>query len=201
MRTKLIVACLLTLVLFSGCAAIKQAYEDKKLSDSTPLAAGEKDPYDRGFQTAQPLSSLPWGAGMAAVPVVGTILGWWFASRRGKRIRLAKQPESVNPITGHLGNSIGLEGIVQNAADAFTGVFDVGKDGSAAKRGWKMAVIGGLATVAIPAIDGLISHITQNPPAGLNPLIVAGIAALLGSAEKWLSNVLPVKTDKPAVIA
>lgn len=197
MRMKLIVAFAVTLILFLGCAAIQQAYDDKKLSDSTPLAAGEKDPYDRGYQMAQPLASLPWGAGMAAVPIAGTIVGWFLASRRGKKIRLAKQPESVNPITGNFGESIGLESIVQNAADAFTGVFDVGADGSAAKRGWKMALIGGLVTVAIPAIDGLIAHITTNPPAGLNPLIVAGLAAL----EKWLSKVLPVKIDKPVVIA
>ncbi len=201
MKMKIIVAFMIGLTLFAGCAAIKQGNEDKQLSDATPLAAGERDPYDRGYQMAQPLASLPWGAGMAAVPIVGTIAGWFFASRRGRKIRLAKQPESVNPITGHFGESIGFEGIVQNLADAFTGIFDVGADGSSAKRGWKMALIGGLATAAIPAIDGLISHITTNPPAGLNPLIVAGVAALLGASEKWLSKVLPVKIDKPTVIA
>lgn len=190
---RLTIAILISGLLFTaGCAA---AYDDKKLSDSTPLAQGERSPYERGISVAQPLAGLPYGAGIVAVPIVGTAIGWLLSWRRGRRIRLAQAP-SVHPITGTIGKTTGIEGLIQHLADLRAGLFEVGPEGSGLKRSWKMALIGTLATSIapslIPLVHGVATQITANPPEWLNgvPLVLA--ISGLGYLEKQLSKVLPL---------
>ena len=129
--------CLAACLFVTGCAAFRQAGSDKSLSDQTPLSAGETSPQERANKIAGALASLPYGAGVVAVPVAGWALGWFFSWRRGRKLRLQKGVFSEKPLTGEVGKTSGLEALVQHVADVRAGAFEVGPDGSGLKRMWK----------------------------------------------------------------
>ncbi len=150
------------LLILGGCAAAKQAVEDTKAGLSAPVAPGELSPMAQGRKEAEPLGSLPYGT--ILVSVIGSLLGLWHANRKGQEARLGHVPVSTNPITGWLGSKVGLEGIVQGAANIAHFIFERGPDGTLFKRGWK-----GLVSFAIPALlllvpgvrDWLLAHATD----------------------------------------
>ena len=182
------------LLILGGCAAAKQAVEDTKAGLAAPVAPGELSPMAQGRKEAEPLGSLPYGT--ILVSVVGSLLGLWHANRKGRESRLGKVPVSTNPVTGWLGSKVGIEGIVQGAANVAHFIFERGPDGSLLKRGWK-----GVVSVALPALllfipgvrDWLLAHATdvQDMVTRLIAYLGMGTVTVL-AAEKGLSAVKPV---------
>jgi len=123
-------------------------------------------------------------------------LGLWHANRKGREGRLGKVPVSTNPITGWLGSKIGVEGVMQGAANVAHFIFERGAEGTPIRRGWK-----GLVSFAIPALlllvpsvrDWLLAHTTdvQDIVTRLVAYLGTGTVAVL-AAEKGLSAVKPV---------
>ena len=173
-----------------GCASTQQAISDYTKGATTPLEENEISPSDSVQPIVSTVSMIPVVGGFA--PIIGTALAGLATWQRGRRIRKGK-PSSQNPITGWMGNATGAETIVQSLANVVTGLFEVGKDGSAMKRAWKMglttALSIGAGALTIPAVrDFVVQH----------PVIVAGItglSALFGGLEKAVSTVLPVAPD------
>jgi len=182
------------LLILGGCAAAKQAVEDTKAGLAAPVAPGERSPMAQGRKEAEPLGSLPYGT--ILVSVVGSLLGFWHANRKGREARLGHVPVSTNPITGWLGSKIGVEGLIQGAANVAHFIFERGPDGTLFKRGWK-----GLVSFAIPALlllvpgvrDWLLAHATdvQDIVTRLIAYLGTGTVTML-AAEKGLSAVKPV---------
>ena len=182
------------LLILGGCAAAKQAVEDTKAGLAAPVALGELSPMAQGRKEAEPLGSLPYGT--ILVSVVGSLLGLWHANRKGQEARLGHVTVSTNPITGWLGSKVGLEGVVQGAANVAHFIFERGPDGTLFKRGWK-----GVVSFAIPALlllvpgvrDWLLAHTTdvQDIVTRLIAYLGTGTVAVL-AAEKGLSAVKPV---------
>ena len=182
------------LLILGGCAATKQAVEDTKAGLAAPVAPGERSPMAQGRKETEPLGSLPYGT--ILVSVVGSLLGLWHANRKGREGRLGKVPVSTNPITGWLGSKVGIEGLIQGAANVAHFIFERGPDGSWLKRGWKGAV-----SVALPALllfipgvrDWLLAHATdvQDMVTRLIAYLGTGTVTVLAS-EKGLSAVKPV---------
>ncbi|MBI3319743.1 MAG: hypothetical protein HYZ89_04065 [Candidatus Omnitrophica bacterium] len=182
------------LLILGGCAAAKQAVEDTKAGLVAPVAPGELSPMAQGRKDAEPLGSLPYGT--ILVSAVGSLLGLWHANRKGREARLGHVPVSTNPITGWLGSKVGLEGVVQGAANITHFIFERGPDGTLVKRGWK-----GVVSFAIPALlllvpgvrDWLLAHATdvQDLVTRLIAYLGTGTVTVL-AAEKGLSAVKPV---------
>ena len=182
-------------LVFAGCAAFRQAGEDKRLSDATPVAAGELTPHERAARMAAPLASLPYGAGAVAVPLATAGLAWFFGWRRGRKIRLGSLPASERPVSGALGKATGLEGLIQHVADISAGVLNFGKPGGGLKRTWKGTAIAALGFAVYPFIAQLIGAVQGNE-IPVNPLFAAPLVGVLMGLEKWLSNVLPLKKNE-----
>ncbi len=182
------------LLILGGCAVAKQAVEDTKAGLAAPVAPGELSPMAQGRKEAEPLGSLPYGT--ILVSVVGSLLGLWHANRKGREGRLGKVPVSTNPITGWLGSKIGVEGVMQGAANVAHFIFERGAEGTPIRRGWK-----GLVSFAIPALlllvpsvrDWLLAHTTdvQDIVTRLIAYLGTGTVTML-AAEKGLSAVKPV---------
>ena len=204
-----IVLFIFSAVLMSGCAWIEQARQDAALSDSTALAEGELSPQARAELYARSLQSLPWGAGAVAYPLGILGIGWFLKSMRGRRIRLQSTGTSEKPATGYLGKATGIEAIIQFVADVSAAVFEVGKDGSGFKRGWKAflyALVGSVTfgQAAYPFVIDTVHSFLQAPPSWINGVSLT-IATALGTGivaflEKQLANVKPIEPaiEKPA---
>lgn len=165
MRTWCIIV--LLAVGLAGCAALNQAREDYQAGSQGPLTAGETGLIGL-VQSVFPPASVPAGV------LLTTLFRW----RAGRRIRKGL-PASSNPITGFIGQKVGLEQAVQLVADLRTGLFDsVGAKDTAVNRGWKLAVLGGLAWYA--------AHVSGSNVVGLLSLVAGGMA------EKATQKVLPV---------
>jgi len=187
--------------LITGCAFFKQAAEDYKTGRDVPLAAGEISPAQKAAAISTTASAIPY-VNMAA-PVLMVGLPFVFTWLRGRRIRKESLPVNANPITGAFGKSLGVEAVVQNLANVAAGMFEVGPNGSALKRGWKTALLGGLGVFLAPEASHLISQVIpvlqSNPPEWLAHLFNGTALAVtiggLGMAEKWLSKVEPIRAN------
>lgn len=183
----------LSVLILGGCAAAKQAGEDLKTGLTAPLEQGETAPKDSARSLTDIMSAIPYVN--VAAPVALPVLTWFFAWKRGRRIRKGL-PTSANPITGKFGQQAGLEALVQHVSDVVAGITEVGKDGSGLKRAWKVGVItlGGLlgTALALPSVqEFLVAH----------PDIIASITLIsstLAGFEKKLSQVLPVDKQPTA---
>jgi len=109
--------------------------------------------------------------------------------RRGRRIRLGKT-RSKNPITGEWGEKVGVEGLVQTAANFATAMFEVGPDGSGLKRTWKTVAAGSLAALLM-TVPGIREWATAHAPAAAG--IWTLVTAFVLGVEKELKKVLPVE--------
>lgn len=185
------------LMFLVGCAAIKQAREDVTLGMSAPLSEGETHPKDAGKQFGQLFANAPYGSGVVLVPLLGSLFGYYKAWKRGKNIRLGR-PASTKPITGALGDSLKIEGVVQHLADIRAGVLDVGAPGGEGRRSWKMIVLFALASGLYSVIDPITQIVVANPPAWMNTAMLGVVLAGFAAVEKWLGKVLVVKNAEPA---
>lgn len=181
-----------TLLLLSGCTFARQATQDYQTGRTAPLEAGEVSPKEQAQNILAPVQALPYGN--TAYPILVTILGGVFTWNRGRKKRKEMKGETTDPITGVLGNSAGLELIVQNIANVLTGLMDVGPSGSGLKRGWKVGIstAGALLTTAlmIPEVHNLL----------LKPEVlgsISGLAALFAGLEKSAQRIIPTVEQTP----
>ena len=171
-----------------GCAFIKGAIQDYQSGKTTPIAEGEKSPKD----LASDIVDL-----VKAVPVVGNysgvllpILVGFFTWRRGRKIRFGRGDEL--PVTGLLGNKIGIgkfniENIVRLITDTVHGAFEIGADGSAVKRTWKVWLSIILASISGALfIPGVREFLTANVK---SVAIISFLAGLFGGIEKKLQSI------------
>lgn len=193
MKTPWIVVSLAFLLLVVGCKTIDEAKQDYQTGKEAALAEGEKSPSEE----AQLFVDL-----IEAVPVVGNYAGMlapflvgFFTWKRGRRIRKGKLPTSTNNVTGWVGEvgigKVKVENIVQIATDAIQGIYEVGKDGSAVKRGWKFFVTGLITlfggALLIPAVREFVLSNTAILM-GLNT-----VGALVAGLEKKIQEIRPVE--------
>lgn len=177
---------LLAIVMLAGCALIKQGVSDYQ-AGKAPVAEGEKSP--------QELASDIIGL-INAVPVVGNysgallpVLVGFFTWRRGRDKRLGR-PSGLTPITGSLSTlgfgSFNLENIVKIATDTVHGAFEIGADGSAIKRSWKVFLSIALAlTSGALFIPGVKEFVLSNTKV---LAIVSVLASFFGGAEKKIQS-------------
>lgn len=181
---------ILLMVLFfcTGCAFIKSAIKDYQTGKATPVAEGEKSPQEEAQVIVDLIKNVPIAGNYAGVllPVLIGFLTW----KRGKRIRTA-QVGNV-PITGALGTKVGLgnfnlENTIRIVTDTIHGAFEVGKDGSAVKRSWKIWLSIILASVSgalfIPGVKEFL--ISNAKSVG----IISFLAGLFGGIEKKIQGI------------
>ena len=139
MKKHIVFLVLFSLLFGAGCRTFAQHVADIRLSEATPAGPGETSIEQKAADFARPLGSLPWGAGAIAVPLGGFLIAKVLNDLRGRKIRLQQMAlaPTDKPITGVLGNAVGVESVVQFLADLSASLFEVGTDGSVVKRGWK----------------------------------------------------------------
>lgn len=175
----------MAVVLLAGCSVVR----DYQTGANTPLEAGEVSPQ----AAAQPIVNVvgtvyPPAAGPALMLL--TAFATW---KRGRRIRKGL-PVSAQPITGHWGSQLGLEKVVQTLSSAVAGLFEVGPEGSGLRRGWKVLLATGIASVGLPLAlkaPGVAALVASHSEALVG--ILGLLAAIVAGLEKELSRVLPVQ--------
>lgn len=190
---------ILAVLLVSGCSFFKQAQSDYQLSKNTPYAEGEVTIEQKTQVLTGTISAIPYANLATPLLALGApfILSWL----RGRRLRYENMPINEKPITGSIGRAVGLEAIVQHLANVAAGLFEVGANGSSLKRGWKVTLLAGLGVALAPEaqhiVSALIPILQNHPPAWLAHLFNGTVLALtvggLGTLEKWLSSVEPLK--------
>ena|SRR3990167_10749598 len=188
MKYLLPVLLLVSFTTLVGCAALKQVHSDAQVGLTAPLEAGELSPQEQASEVTGILQAVPVVGPFA--PILGPLLVGIFGWQRGRRIRKAL-PVSSNPISGFLGNKVGIEAVIQQVTNVVEGLYEVGPENSGLKRAWKtglntlLAV--GTGAMLVPDVQQFVVN---------NPNIVVGLtslAALFGGLEKEASKVLPVK--------
>jgi len=179
-----------------GCASLKQAKSDAQIGYTAPLSQGEIAPLDQ----AKPIAATATGALVSALPIaapfsmpiqgaIASAVGLFFAWQRGRSIRKG-QPVSSNPVTGFLGNTVGIEGLIQNLANIVTGAFHTGPNETPLGHAWQVflsAALGiGTSALAFPQVQ---QFVMANPGITAG---VAGLASVFAGLQKSLGTVLPV---------
>ena len=193
---------IIAVTLVSGCGFFKQASEDYKLAKETPYAEGETTAEEKSSALSNTFSGIPYVN--LATPLI--LLGgpYIFTWLRGRRLRKEKMEPNPNPITGKIGNAVGLESIVQHFADLAAGLFDIGNKEGLLKPGWKGTLLAGFGALIAPNLADFISatvipSLQNNPPEFLANLFNGSVLALtiggLASAEKWLHKVEPIAPE------
>ena len=200
---KMIVCVAIVMVAFAGCAWIEQFGQDVQTSKATPYSPGETTVEERAARYVQPLAGLPWGAGTFAVPVGGFLIAYVLHKLRGRKIRTSSLEATESPITGFAGKKMGLETVVQFLSDVTAAIFEVGKDGSLTKRGWKGFLYGAIGTGALaPVVLPYVQQVIEQFPnwfSGATLAVAAGLgSALVAVLEKASSKVLPPPAVNPA---
>jgi len=180
------------LVLLVGCAWTKQAITDYKTGQTTALINGEVSPAQQAAPIVSVASALPFVGPFAGI--LGTVLVGFFTWQRGVSIR---KNNNLVPATIAT-SSTTLNGILQDAANIFAGMFTTASQtapsttGSVLQRVWKTALVtiaAGLTTAAtIPSVATFLTG---------HPFVDAGFLAFssgLAGIEKALSSVQPVAT-------
>jgi len=176
---------------FVGCAMLKQGVTDYQTGKDTALTEGETSPKDQ----AEQIIGL-----VQAIPVVGNYAGFllpvlvgFFTWKRGKKIRVANNGTTATPAIGILSSvgvgKVNLESVFQIVTDVVQGAFEVGSDGSAVKRGWKMGLSVLLAIVSTALVSPTVKDLILQHPQVL--ATITGLSALFGGLEKKLSTVSP----------
>ena len=184
---KALLVVLVGCLLLVGCATVEQARSDASLGLTTPVAEGEVSPQQQASEVSGILQAIPVVGPYAGL--LGPLLVGFFGWQRGRRLR-KNLPVSANPITGFLGNKVGLEAVVQQVTNLVEGLYEVGPENSGLKRAWKT----GLNTLLAVGTGALLVPDVQNFVLN-NPNIVVGLtslAALFGGLEKEASKVLPL---------
>lgn len=177
MKRIMVVVSLAALV--AGCAFLGRVKEDYNLNKNTPLSAGEVSPKDQARALTNTISGIPY-ANLAA-PIVALGAPFVFGWLRGRRLRKNGAESKTSPTV--------VDKTLQVLNDARTGLFEVGPDGSALKRGWKIGLISTLGLFLAPEIGKhLIPFISANHPAWLNGAALSFVIGALAGLEKKLSN-------------
>lgn len=184
---------LLFVMALAGCGLIrasKAVVDDAKTGVSTPRQEGEEGnlPQDWAKLTTDLLSMV---FPPAAVPA-GLAVLWLTGFVRGRKLK-QQMPMSNRPATGFLGAKTGIEAVVQHLSTVFKGLFEVGEEGSVAKRSWKIALASGLGLSVIPwlfSIGPIRAFVEQHQAAIL--AFLAGVPAVIAAAEKQLSEIRPL---------
>lgn len=180
MRKSLILVLGLTIIL--GCGFIKTAKDDYNTNVNTPLRAGEVSPQEQTKSLVDSLAGIPY-VGMSApfILLLGPAFFGWLRGRRLRREKLGALTVTGEPTMTDM--------LLQILNDIRLGVFEFGPDGSSLKRGWKMAVLGIIASALAPEISKLIiPFITHHHPAWVNDTMIATIVGVLAGLEKKLSK-------------
>lgn len=167
-----------------GCAAAKQAVQDYKTGQETPLVNGEVSPKDQGAQIGNTVKDLPIPGAPAAGAAVTFLATLFFTWKRGQQIRKTGAPQATAESNApHI-----VQDIANVAAGAFTLIKDNGGlTGSIIQRAWKVALASGISGAAVATADPAVgSFLAAHPIASV--AFVAVTSALAG-LEKGLSNV------------
>lgn len=189
--------------LFAGCW-ITNFRDAASTSKNTPYAEGERPIEERAEKYAEATKNLPWGAGVVVYPLAVVGIGFVLHGIRGMRLqRIQKLGTSTHPYTGEVGKTINLESVVQVGADILAALFEFGKDGTAAKRGWKGFLYGFIGSgtllpIVYPHLITWINDFTTHPPAWLTGTALSisiGLAtAIAAYVEKKFGEVKPIST-------
>ena len=175
------------IVFCAGCAFIKQGVKDYQTGKTTPITEGEQSPKGQAQQIIDLVKNVPIVGNYTGVllPILVGFLTW----KRGKKIRTEKIGE--NPIAGTLGVKVGignlnLENLIKLVTDTIHGAFEVGADGSAIKRVWKvwLSIILASASGAL-FIPGVKEFLLAN---GKSVVIISFFAGLFGGLEKKIQS-------------
>lgn len=201
MRKIIAIGCVV--LLFAGCASLKQAKNDAQVGYTAPLAPGEVTPLEQ----ATPIAATATGALVTALPIaapfsipiqgaIASAIGLFLAWQRGRSIR-KNQPISTNPITGFLGNSTGLESAIQSVATVASGITEFFKEGSSAQHAWQGIITGAVGVLgtalAVPQVGAIVSA---------HPEIYAWVGGIAGAAnaiQQALTQIKPVATTSVPV--
>lgn len=189
---KFILASILMVSVFFGCAQMREDYQRGK---DTPYTEGETTVEQQTGALANTVSGIPYAN--VSAPLIMFVGPYIFAWLRGRRLRKKTLTIHPDPITGTFGQTIGAETLIQHVANVAAGLFEVGPSGSSLKRGWKMALISGLGIAFAPYAQDMISNtilpiLQTSPPTWLPAFALTGTIAAFAAAEKWLSKVQPV---------
>lgn len=184
---KKIMVLVVLMMFFAGCAFIKGNVKDYNTGKSTPLIEGEKSPKDTAQEIVDLVKGIPVVGNYSGflLPVIAGFLTW----RRGRRIRLGRGIETN--ITGTLGTAIGvgkvnLENVVKIATDTVHGAFEIGADGSAVKRTWKVwlsLILAGVSGALF--IPGVKEFLVENIK---SVTTISFLAGLFGGVEKKIQS-------------
>ncbi len=175
--------------LMVGCAWTKQAVQDYKTGSTTPLVNGEVSPSTQAAVISNTVSSLPVPFAGPIAMGIGFLATIFFTWQRGVAIR----KNGGAPVATAAQSSVSTNGILQDIANIFSGMFTVASTtapsttGSVFQRIWKTALAtlaaGATTAMTIPAVG---TFLTGHPVIdGIFVAITSGLAGL----EKALSSV------------
>lgn len=185
-------------LLFVGCATIKQAASDYQTGKNTPLTNTEIAPSQEAAPIAATVASLPVPFAAAAAPIVLFLATGFFTWQRGMQIRknngvVPSSSTSVNMFTAI------IQDVANIAAGAFTTTTGTASTASTVwQRIWKVA----LATVASAVTLGagspsFMAFLTGHPV--LDSIFVAVSSGIAG-LEKGLSSVPVIATTAAVAV-
>lgn len=184
----------------AGCAFFKQAGQDYQTGKTTPLAQGEVSPQQQSATLTNTISGIPYVNIAAPFIAIGApFIFVWLRGRRLRQAQIAAAPGTTAVIT----HPTMVDDVLSFLSTIQNGLFEVGPDGSALKRGWKMTILSSLAVSAVPLIQtSLIPFVTANHPAWMNGAILSLLIGGLAAAEKAISKLIPAPSaDSKATTA
>lgn len=176
------------LLLLAGCESLPQDYQAGKSNPEIRQLVQKETQAVTGVMSVIPYANM-------AAPVAAILFPYLAFAWHGHRFRKQNLNASDRPITGAVGQAVRLEAIVQHLADVTAGLFEVGPQGSVLKRGWKMAILTGLAALITPEIHQLIPALQAHHPGWMDGMVLSLVVGGLSAVEKALSKVLPVEAS------
>lgn len=163
--------------LLGGCAFLGHAKERYELSKQTPYGLGEVTVEKQTDTLVNTVSGIPY-ANLSA-PVLALLAPFVLHWLRGGRLKKGENLVGASPVQA--GFSL-LDGLRHS-------VFEVGPDGSALKRGWKVALLAYIGTqYGAPLLHQFIPYVQENHPDWLSGIYLSAFIGLLAAAEKSLSK-------------
>lgn len=189
-------AVVVALFLVTGCRVV----EDAKAGLQAPVEAGQLSPMAQGQKQTAPLNAIPIYGGPLAW-IGGTLLGLFYANRKGAQIRQQTQTPSEKPFTGAAGIKTGIgpvniEGLFQGIANVVHFTFERGPENSGVRRTWQTLLSGLLALLVTqtPALASMIDTVggTLGSDTVVQGAALIGATSLLMGIKKFLSVIKPV---------
>ncbi len=176
----------------TGCKLVEYQQQGRAAIAADPVLQAQADAELGRWRAIA--EALPHGA--VAWPFLSPLLLGLVRFRLGKRLHKAKAP-SVTPIWGNIGQVTQLENLTHGLEQFRAGMLELGADGSATKRGYKVGIITALSIGAMAtAFPDFMTMIQGH----LQPfLAMPFVAGLLAGVEKKLSTVKPLAEVPPTV--